>query len=138
MLQVLKNNEEALHTVSAEVPHGEDVSKLVADMKETMVKSKGIGLAANQVGVLKRVIVMATKNYTGAIINPVITNRTETVKMSSEGCLSVPGKQAKVKRHYKVTVEGFDENWNPLTLNMKQLSAYCVQHEIDHLNGVTI
>lgn len=138
MLTVLKNNEQPLRTVAEPVPHGEDVSKLVADMQVTMVKSKGIGLAANQVGILKRVIVMATKNYTGAIINPVITNHTETVKMSSEGCLSVPGKQAKVKRHYKVTVEGFDENWNPLTLNMKQLSAYCVQHEIDHLNGITI
>ncbi|AUR98384.1 polypeptide deformylase [Vibrio phage 1.250.O._10N.261.55.E11] len=138
MLQVLKDNEEALRTVASEVAPWEDVSQLVADMNSTMVKSKGIGLAANQVGVLKRVIVMATKNYTGAIINPVITNRTETVKTSSEGCLSVPNKQAKVKRHYKITVEGFDENWNPLVLNLKQLSAYCAQHEIDHLNGITI
>ncbi len=138
MLQVLKNNEEALRTVAVEVAPWEDVSQLVSDMKETMIKSKGIGLAANQVGVLKRVIVMATKNYTGAIINPVITNHTDTVKTSSEGCLSVPNKQAKVKRHYKITVEGFDENWNPLTLHLKQLSAYCAQHEIDHLNGITI
>ncbi len=135
---IVKKPHEALTTVCAEVPHGENVTDLVKEMWKEMSNSNGVGLAANQIAVTKRVVVMATKNYTGAIVNPVITNKTDTIKTSSEGCLSVPGKQVKVKRHYKVTVEGFNENWEPIVLNLKQLSAYCVQHEIDHLNGITI
>ena len=137
-VKILKNNEIELNTVSAEIEHGDDVTKLAADMMDAMIKAKGIGLAANQVGITKRIIVMNTQNYVGCIVNPVITMHVKQDKLSSEGCLSVPGKQVKVKRHPKVVVEGFDENWNPIKVNMKQLSACCVQHEIDHLNGITI
>lgn len=135
---ILKKGNTILNTVCDEVELNSDVSELIETMFMQMIQHKGIGLAANQIGVTKRVITMQTQNYTGAIINPVITNKTDTMKMSSEGCLSVPNAQVKVKRNYKVTVEGFNENWEPIKVNMKQLSAYCVQHEIDHLNGITI
>tara|TARA_R110001592_G_scaffold225607_1_gene481578 strand:+ start:613 stop:1026 length:414 start_codon:yes stop_codon:yes gene_type:complete len=137
-MKVLKNKEEELSTVSVEVIHGDDVTLIGAEMMKLMVKEGGCGLAGNQVGITRRIIALNVPNFTGVIINPVITNKTDTTKMSSEGCLSVPGKQVKVKRNYKVTVEGFGLDWTPLKLNMKQLSAYCVQHEIDHLNGITI
>tara|TARA_R110002020_G_scaffold286703_1_gene502234 strand:+ start:107 stop:520 length:414 start_codon:yes stop_codon:yes gene_type:complete len=137
-MKLLKNKEEALSTVSIDVAHGDDVTLIGAEMMELMIRAKGCGLAANQVGITRRIIALNVPNFTGVIINPVITNKTETMKMSSEGCLSVPNKQVKVKRNYKVTVEGFGLDWTPLKINMKQLSAYCVQHEIDHLNGITI
>lgn len=136
-MKVLKNKESELYTVAVEVPHGEDVRAIKQAMFEVMLKNKGCGLAGNQIGVLKRVIAISTSGFTGFIVNPVLSNgRCE--KDSKEGCLSVPNKVATVKRFNRVTVEGFDENWKPIKKNLKALSAFCAQHEVDHLNGITI
>ena len=137
-MEIKKFKDAALHTKAIEVEHGEDISDLIDGMSSLMRKAKGIGIAANQVGVLKRVIILASPGVYLEIINPVITRHTDLKKNSKEGCLSFPGKSTTKKRFYKVTVEGFDRNWNPVSKNLKALGAYCAQHEIDHLNGVTI
>lgn len=135
---VLRDNHPMLSMVCEEVEHGSDVTELVESMKCTMTKHGGIGLAANQVGVLKRIIVMKVPKYKGCVINPVITRHVKNTIVSTEGCLSVPGKRVDMKRYNKIVLEGFDENWNPLKLDLNGKSAFCAQHEIDHLNGITI
>ena len=127
-----------LKQVADKVVHNSDVSDIVSDMRLELSKTIGIGLAANQIGCLQRIILMNCNGFMGVIINPVITKCSGKIKNSTEGCLSYPGKQVKVKRDNQVVVEGFDENWNPIKQKCKALTAFCVQHEIDHLNGVTI
>lgn len=138
MLELKKNNFETLHQKAIDVEFGSDVKELITEMWQIMSDNKGIGLAANQVGVLKRVIVVHTNGFSTAIINPVITKLSGKVKNSKEGCLSFPGKQSAMKRDNIVVVEGFDENWNSIKKKVRALSAFCVQHEIDHLNGINI
>jgi len=120
---------------SIEVKHGKDISDLLDDM---WLASTGVGLAAVQIGVLQRVIIINTPKLQAVIINPVITNRGKQTKMSREGCLSFPGKMVNVKRNNIIEVEGFNADWNPVKFKCRALTAFCVQHEIDHLNGVTI
>jgi peptide deformylase len=127
-----------LKQTADEVPHNTDVSDIVADLRSELAKTTGIGLAANQIGCLQRIILMNCNGFMGIVINPVITKRSGKIKNSTEGCLSYPGKQVKVKRDNQIVVEGFDENWQPVKKKCKALTAFCVQHEIDHLNGVTI
>lgn len=137
-LSLKKGGAEELKQVAIEVPHGEDVKPLIAEMWSIMRAHKGIGLAANQVGVLQRVIVVSTTGFTGAIINPKVTKWSGSLKRSTEGCLSYQGRKVSVKRDNIVVVEGFDQNWKPIKKKIRALSAFCVQHEIDHLNGLTI
>lgn len=129
---------DALKLVSKDVEQGQDLNDLIESMFLLMDKSKGIGLAANQVGLDIRVIVLNVKGFRTEIINPVITRYSRNIKLSNEGCLSFPNRQVKVKRDDAVTVTGFDRNWNPIKKNCRGLLSYCVQHEIDHLNGITI
>ena len=130
--------DDTLKIKSKPVECDNDISSLIDEMFELMDKSKGIGLAANQVGLDIRVIVVDVKGYRTEIINPVITRKSRKIKLSTEGCLSFPNKTAKIKRDDSVTVVGFDRNWNPIKKNCKGLLSYCIQHEIDHLDGVTI
>jgi peptide deformylase len=127
-----------LKQVADDVPMGADVSDIVSEMRLELSKTTGIGLAANQIGCLKRIILMNCNGFMGVVINPVITKRSGKVKNSTEGCLSYPGKQVKVKRDNQVVVTGFNEHWEPVSKKCKALTAFCVQHEIDHLNGITI
>lgn len=127
-----------LKQIANEVEHGSDVSSVVTELRNELSKTTGIGLAANQVGSLQRIILMNCNGFMGIVINPVITSRSGRIKNSTEGCLSYPNKQVKVKRDNQIIVEGFDENWNPIRKKCKALTAFCVQHEIDHLNGITI
>jgi peptide deformylase len=120
-----------------EVTVHEEVRVLIDEMWKVMIKENGCGIAANQVGVLKRVIIVSTPGFTGEIINPVLSNgRFE--KNSKEGCLSVPGVKVTKKRFNRITVTGQDRNGKFFSKNLKALSAFCVQHEVDHLNGITI
>jgi peptide deformylase len=130
------------------------IRKLVDDMIETMHAADGIGLAAVQVGVHKRVLVMdlseshkryeaAHPNACGAdiskplcLINPEIIESSEELNTYDEGCLSFPDQRALVVRPKKVTVKYLDYNGKPQELHCDDLLATCVQHEIDHLNGV--
>ena len=115
--------------------------KLIADMIETMKAADGAGLAAPQVGVSKRIFVFRRGDEVHALINPKITARSGGKKSGSEGCLSIPGVQAKVPRSVRVTVVGRDERGKFVTLECQDgdeqgRAATCVQHELDHLDGV--
>lgn len=128
----------ALHLIATEVPYKTDVSTLIDTMWDTMCHDHGIGLAANQVARMIRVIVVDANGFKQELINPVITKSYGGKSTAKEGCLSVPGKSITKVRDKKIIVEGFDRNWNPVRRKLKGLAAICVQHEIDHLNGITI
>ena len=113
------------------------VRALVADLLETMYAAPGIGLAATQVNVQKRVIVMdvsESKNQPLALINPTLLDREGEEEME-EGCLSVPGFYEAVKRAERVRVSALDRDGEPFELETGGLLAVCIQHEMDHLDG---
>ena len=119
----------------------DDLLKLADDMAETMYAAPGIGLAANQIGVLKRVIVMdcAREDEPPALwkmFNPEIIWQSEEITKMEEGCLSIPGHNAEVQRPSYVHVSYLDSDGNSQEMEATGLLAACVQHEIDHLNGV--
>jgi len=109
---------------------------LIDDMVETMHKYNGVGLAAPQVGVLKRIIVIDLYDDKGVIvlINPVILKE-KGLQIVEEGCLSFPNKFAKVERPEQITVEGLNVNGEKVKITGKGLLAQALAHEIDHLNG---
>ena len=115
----------------------DDIRDLVNDMYETMYSAPGIGLAATQINVHKRILVSdisQDKSEPYCFINPEIIEREGEVS-SEEGCLSVPGFYVSVSRSEKVKVRALDENGNSFELVLDDLLAICVQHEIDHLDG---
>ncbi|MDO5638328.1 MAG: peptide deformylase [Neisseria sp.] len=138
LLNILKYPDERLHTVARPVADiDERIQTLVADMFETMYASHGIGLAATQVDVHERVVVMdLTEDHSEprVFINPVITHK-DGETTYEEGCLSVPGIYDTVTRAERVTVEAYDEKGEPFTLEADGLLAICIQHELDHLMG---
>lgn len=107
---------------------------LLDDMADTMYDAPGIGLAAPQVGILKRVVVFDLEDQLYEMINPEITS-TEGEQLEAEGCLSVPGKYGRVKRPAKVTVQYQDRNGKVMSLEAEGLKAVVVSHETDHLDG---
>jgi peptide deformylase len=121
---------------------GEDVKVLVKDMLETMYHAEGIGLAAPQVGVSSRVIVVdlrgAEEDPVGlvALVNPRVVESSRKKDRAPEGCLSIPGMEEVVERPSSVTVEGLDPEGEPVFLEVSGLLARALQHEIDHLDGV--
>lgn len=138
LLKILQYPDERLHTVADRVPKVTDeIRALVDDMAETMYSAPGIGLAATQVDVHQRVIVIDisdTRNQLHVLINPEITARNGESDYE-EGCLSVPGIFGKVERAEQVTVEAWDRDGNPFVLDADGLLAVCIQHEMDHLVG---
>lgn len=119
----------------------DDLRVLVRDMFETMYHAEGIGLAAPQVGVSKRVLVVDLRREDElearvAVINPVITWESDEMDKETEGCLSIPGLEDMVVRPWAVKVEGFDPHGAPLSIEADELFARALQHEIDHLDGV--
>ncbi len=113
----------------------ESLWDLLDDMKDTLIKSTGVGLAAIQVAVLKRIFVISVNNTYFEVINPKITFMSGT-QTGQEGCLSIPGKQCKVTRPNKVTVEFYDRFGNPMTLTATDFMARAICHENDHLDGI--
>lgn len=118
-----------------------EIQKLLSDMLETMYKTNGVGLAGNQVGVLKRVVVVdcAGKDEEPdpiKMVNPRIIERSEEMVCHNEGCLSIPREYADVIRHEKVTVEYLDENGKLTQRTADGLLAIAFQHELDHLEGI--
>lgn len=138
LLPILQYPDERLHTVAQPVAEVDDrIRTLVRDMFETMYESRGIGLAATQVDVHERVVVMdlsEDKSEPRVFINPLITHK-DGQTTYEEGCLSVPGIYDTVTRAERVTVEALDENGEAFTLDADGLLAICIQHELDHLNG---
>ena len=117
----------------------DELNQLAADMAETMYAAPGIGLAANQVGVLKRIIVIdITEDHSDlrVFVNPEVVAHSEELEEFEEGCLSLKGLYEKVKRPERVKVRAQDLDGKPFELEADGLLAVCVQHEIDHLHGV--
>ena len=138
LLPILRYPDSRLHTVAAPVARVDDqIRKLVADMAETMYEAPGIGLAATQVDVHKRIVVIDTsedRSQMLALINPQIEN-CQGEQEGEEGCLSVPGIYETVQRAERVTVHYQDGDGQRRTLAAEGLLAVCIQHELDHLNG---
>lgn len=138
-LTILEKPNPRLNELSAEITViGPAIAELAADMVETMLAHNGRGLAAPQVGELSRMFCMKYGSEVLVLCNPVITRRGQETATEREGCLSIPGRTAMVTRHKIITVEwtGLDGSAN--RRKMRGLDARCVQHEIDHLDGVLI
>lgn len=112
------------------------LTHLAAQMLATMREHEGVGLAANQVGRLKRILVAAVEDEELVIVNPVVEEADEAAVQELEGCLSIPGIQVEVERPTAVTVSGLDPSGAPLRIEASGLLARVLQHEIDHLDGV--
>jgi len=113
-----------------------EILNLIKDMAETMYADSGAGLAAPQVGVLKRIIVIdEDKEGLMVLVNPEII-KSEGEVIDEEGCLSIPGIYSDVKRSSKVTVKALNENGDQIEITKEGLTARALQHEIDHLNGI--
>ena len=140
ILNVLRFPDERLRTKAEEVAEvNEEIVKIVDDMIETMYDEKGVGLAATQVNIHKRIVVMDVSddyNEPIVLINPEIIAKSEETFINEEGCLSVPGCYAKVTRHETVTVKALDRDGKEFTLDGNELMSICIQHELDHLAGV--
>jgi peptide deformylase len=130
----------ALHTVCEDIPNNSsyDVGSLLDSMWACMYGQKGIGLAAPQLGQTKRAIVMHVNGLKLELINPVISKLYGGKTTSKEGCLSYPGEKVNIIRHKQVVIEGYDRKWVWQKRKLKGLAAMCAQHEVDHLNGITI
>lgn len=113
----------------------ERIKMLAQDMIETMYENQGVGLAAPQVGVLKRIFVVDIGEGPSVFINPVITEQSGE-QYGIEGCLSVPGKQGDVLRPYKVHVKALDIDGNEFEIEAEEFLARAICHEYDHLDGV--
>ena len=122
---------------------GKEEQLLMDDMLDTMYDAKGIGLAAIQIGIPKRIIVMDLSkdnenNNPMYFVNPVIKNKNQNLSKYEEGCLSVPNQFVEVNRPSSCEVEYLDYNGKKRNLNCDGLLATCIQHEMDHLEGITI
>ena len=113
-----------------------EILNLIRDMAETMYTAPGVGLAAPQVGVSKRIIIIdGGEERLIILINPRIV-KSEGEVIEEEGCLSIPGLYSEVKRSSKVTVKAFNESGEPIKITKEGLLARALQHEIDHLEGI--
>lgn len=139
VLPILRWPDPRLHTVAKPVAAVDDrIRQLVDDMLETMYASNGVGLAATQVDVHERVIVMDTseeRTHGLALINPELVWTSPEMKVDEEGCLSLPQIYDKVERHAKVVVRALGRDGQPFDMECEGLAAICVQHEMDHLVG---
>ena len=138
-LNILRYPDPRLHTVAKPVAEVDArIRQLVDDMLESMYDADGVGLAATQVDVHERVIVMDTSDARDdprVLINPELIAKSDEMTLADEGCLSVPLVYDKVKRHARVTVRGLGRDGRPVEFEAEGLLAICVQHEMDHLMG---
>ena len=134
--KILTDKEPALHKVCKPVTaFDQKLHKLLDDMAETLEEANGVGLAAPQVGILRRVVLVDTGEGILELINPTILE-TDGEQEGPEGCLSVPGKYGLVKRPYYAKVRAQDRNGNWYEAEGEELTARCFCHELDHLDGI--
>lgn len=131
----LRTKSEAVQTV------GDDTRKLLDDMLETMYAAPGVGLSAIQVGVPSRVMVVdcapdGAEPQPIYLVNPTIREASPDMRAYEEGCLSLPEQYAEVERHDQITVDYLDRNGDPQSLEADGLLSTCIQHEMDHFDGV--
>jgi peptide deformylase len=138
-LSILRYPDPRLHTVAKPVAVvDERIRRLVDDLLETMYANDGVGLAATQVDVHERVIVMDTseaRDTPRILINPELTARSDEMMVGEEGCLSVPQIYDKVQRHARISVRALGRDGQVQAFDAEGLEAVCVQHEMDHLLG---
>jgi peptide deformylase len=139
ILPILEYPDKRLRTVAKPVEKINDtINKLIKDMFDTMYNAPGIGLAATQVNSHQRIIVVdvsENQNEPISLINPEIIDKSGEIE-SEEGCLSVPSYYENVKRASNIRIKSIDKNGNSIQTNASGVLAICVQHEIDHLDGI--
>ena len=139
ILDILKYPDKRLRTIAKPVVTvNSDIKKLIKDMFETMYGAPGIGLAATQVNFHQRIIVIDTSedcNQPFCLINPEIIKKSGEIEWE-EGCLSVPNYYENVKRANKIIVRALNEHGNTFDIEANEMLAVCIQHEMDHLNGI--
>ena len=134
--KIMTVKEPCLHKVCRPVEKFDGkLHKLLDDMKETLAEANGVGLAAPQVGILRRVVVVDTGEEMLELVNPELLE-TSGEQVGSEGCLSVPGKYGIVKRPNYAKVRAYDRDGNEFEVEGEELMARCVCHELDHLDGI--
>ena len=134
--KILTTEESALHKVCRPVEKFDwRLHKLLNDMKETLAEANGVGLAAPQVGILRRVVIVDTGEEILELVNPELLE-TSGEQVGAEGCLSVPGKYGLVKRPMVAKVRAQDRDGNVFEAEGQELIARCFCHEIDHLDGI--
>ena len=134
--KILSHRNPALHKVCKPVTEfDEKLHRLLDDMRETLLDSGGVGLAAPQVGILRRVVLVDTGEEILELINPTLVE-TDGEQTGAEGCLSVEGKYGLVKRPYYAKVRAQDRNGNWFEAEGEELIARCFCHELDHLDGI--
>lgn len=116
------------------VPYGEDLSELIAALRHHMKELNGVGMAANQLGVLKQVFLLRDK----VVVNPYIHERSGNPEVTLEGCLSFPGKSVRTRRMNRIFACYQNENYKEVQTWLEGLDAIIFQHEFDHLNGKTM
>ncbi|MFM2448488.1 MAG: hypothetical protein RIS44_938 [Pseudomonadota bacterium] len=139
LLRILRYPDPLLHTVAKPVTVVDDSTRqLLDDMLETMYAAEGVGLAATQVNVHQRVIVIDVseeRDQAMVLINPELIERSEELALGQEGCLSVPEVYDKVSRHARVRVRALGRDGQPFEHEAEGLLSVCIQHEMDHLMG---
>ena len=134
--KILTDKDPALHKVCKPMVNFDDrLFRLLEDMKDTLIDSCGVGLAAPQVGILRRVVLVDTGEEILELINPTLVE-TDGEQEGPEGCLSVPGKYGLVKRPYYAKVRAQDRNGDWYEAEGEELIARCFCHELDHLDGI--
>ena len=134
--KILTTKDPALHKVCKPMMNFDDrLFRLLEDMKETLIDSGGVGLAAPQVGILRRVVLVDTGDEILELINPTLV-AVDGEQTGPEGCLSVPGKYGLVTRPYWAKVRAQDRNGNWFEAEGEELIARCFCHELDHLDGI--
>lgn len=134
--KIMTVKEPCLHKVCRPVEKFDGkLHKLLDDMKETLAEANGVGLAAPQVGILRRVVVVDTGEEMLELVNPELLE-TSGEQVGSEGCLSVPGKYGIVKRPNYAKVRAYDRDGNEFEVEGEALMARCFCHELDHLDGI--
>lgn len=139
ILPIVKDGDPVLRKRAAEVPRAEigtpAFAKLLEDMLETMYDANGVGIAAPQVGVSKRVFIAESSEGPIALVNPVFTKKSWKLLKGEEGCLSVPGKYDKLRRVKEVTVAALTADGKEVNFSAENFFARVLQHEMDHLDG---
>lgn len=139
MLKLANNNDPILKQCSEDWDFEKDINAkdFEIDMVQTMVVNKGRGLAANQVGIAKRVFAIQLSDQVPfCMFNPAIINTSTELSEAEEGCLSFPSLYLNIKRSKSITAEYFDRNGNKCIIELTGIDARCFQHELDHLNGI--
>ena len=135
VLEIKKYGEAVLKKKAEEVKEiTPEIKELIFNMKETLQNAQGVGLAAPQIGELKRIIIVERE----AFLNPKIIKKSEETEIKEEGCLCIPGLFLKIKRAIEVEIEAQKEGGESIKIKAKGLLARIFQHEIDHLDGILI